>query len=267
MTDTQPSGHQAAHRAAEWSSSRSVHRPNRHSTQLRSIQLRSTKLRSAQLRSTLLVLLPLALAAALKAALLPTWPRVAALNSVEVQQPLEHLGLEAKPLTGEPPWRSEGLALSGLQRYELKPGIQLQLQRVQIQRRDDYQLAYMGRPWTPGRHDLALGPKTQVVRSGAGEHAIAERPTTVVRQTCLIGPGSGVTATQLGTLADQLSSGPGAIAARLLGLQPNRSWQCLMVSLHSTRSQPTEHAAAALWPQLQKALKPLAAHHMANGEW
>jgi hypothetical protein len=216
--------------------------------------------RSLPLRSTLAVLLPLATAAAFQGALLPPGPRVPELDGPLVRQRLATLGPAPRVLPAAPAWRSEGVALSSLQRYQLQPGVMLQLQLVQVHRRPDFQLAYVSRPWEPGRQGLALGAGRRLSRSSEGlAEAALQRSGERVRQSCLLPLGSGVTASELAALADRQASGLPAMAARLLGLQPNRSWRCLMVSLHSQRAagEAASAAAAALWPRLPAALAPL----------
>jgi hypothetical protein len=180
------------------------------------------------LRPTLLLLLPLALAAALQAALLPRWPRVDELNAPLLHQRLAALGVEPRPLALQPASRNGRIALSSRRRYDLGAGTRLELQAMQVRQRADFQLAMGMAPWTGGG---------------------------VVRQTCLLGTGAGVTAAQLSALAESRDRKPKAALARLLGLQPNRSWTCLLVRLHS--DQPADTAAAALWARLPAALAPI----------
>jgi hypothetical protein len=99
---------------------------------------------------------------------------------------------------------------------------------VQVQRRADFQLAYISRPWTPERQGLQ--------RSGPW-----------VEQRCLLPTGAGVTAAQLGALVDRASQDPQTLLARVLGLQPNRSWRCLHVRLEAHTSP---RQAEALWRRL-----------------
>lgn len=180
------------------------------------------------LRPTLLLLLPLALAAALQAALLPRWPRVDELSAPLARQRLAALGVEPRALASQPGSRQARIALSSRRRYDLGAGTRLELQLMQVQHRAEFQLAMGMAPW-----------------SGGG----------VVRQTCLLGPGGGSTAAQLSALAERRDRKPKAMLGRLLGLQPNRAWTCLLVRLHSTRAADT--AAAALWSRLPAALAPI----------
>ena len=180
------------------------------------------------LRPTLLVLLPLALAAALQAVLLPRWPQADELKVPLLRQRLAALGVEPRPLASQPGSRNARIALSSRRRYDLGSGTRLELQAMEVQQRADFQLA------------MGMGPST-----GGG----------VVRQACLLGTGAGVTAAQLSALAEQRDRQPLAALARVLGLQPNRSWSCLLVRLHSDRTSDT--VAASLWPRLPAALAPL----------
>lgn len=194
---------------------------------------------SRPLRASLWLLLPLAMAGAVQAALLPRRPWVAELPVNQVQQRLQSLALASTPLRSEPPWQSAELALSSLHRLQLDQGLELQLQRLAVRRRPDFQLAMAVRAWTPGRRDLARAK---------GQY-----------QVCLVPAGAGVMARQLSALAEQGSTQLPMAASRLLGLQPNRSWRCLMVSLSQRDSSPqASAAAAALWPRLLRALTPLA---------
>ena len=213
------------------------------------------------LRRTLAVVVPLAAATALAALLRPPGPQVSDLPASQVRSKLASLALRPRPLPAVSPWRSEGIALSTLRRYQLQPGLELRLQRVQVWRRADFQLAYMTRPWTAGRRDLALGAQRRLLPGQAGVHALGQRGSTAVRQTCLVGDAgdavAGVTVAQLTAPVDQRANRPAAIAARLVGLEPNRTWQCLLVSLHSDRQLQAEPTMAALWTRLQPALAGL----------
>ena len=213
------------------------------------------------LRRTLAVVVPVAAATALAALLRPPAPQVSDLPASQVHAQLAGLALRPSPLPVVAPWRSEGIALSTLRRYQLHSGLELRLQRVQVWRRADFQLAYMTRPWTAGRRDLALGANRRLAADQAGVHALAQRGSMAVRQTCLVGEAgdgvAGVTAAQLTAPVDQRANRPAAIAARLVGLEPNRSWQCLLVSLHSDRQLHAEPRVAALWSRLQPALAGL----------
>jgi hypothetical protein len=213
------------------------------------------------LRFTLAVVLPLAAVTALAAVLKLPGPRVNELPESTVWHRFAKAGLRPRSLPAVSPWRAEGIALSTLRSYQVEPGLELRLQRVQVWQRADFQLAYMTRPWTDARRDLGLGAPRRVVRGPGGFYAIANRGPTVVRQTCLLAPAggavAGVTAAQLGALADLRASHPTAIAARLIGLQPNRAWQCLLVSLHSDRQLQSEPQIDALWARLTPALAGL----------
>jgi hypothetical protein len=188
----------------------------------------STTSTRSGLRFGLMVLLPVALAGALRASLGPRWPQVPPLDAATLQHQLHSLGLQPRPLAPLPAWRSEGIALSEQQRYQLQPGVRLQLQLVQVQRRAEFQLAYIDRPWTPGRQ-------------------LRPQPGAWMRQRCLLSSGSGVTARELGALADRAAQGPQRRLAWLLGLQPNRSWRCLHLRLDADRPSPQ---VSALWQRL-----------------
>lgn len=182
------------------------------------------------LRLSLLLLVPLALAAALRASLGPVWPPLPRLEQGALQQRLRSLGLRPQPLASLPAWRSQGIALSELRRYQLQPGVALQLQLAQVPRRADFQLAYIARAWTPGRP--------------------AGRPVGAwVQQRCLLGNGSGVTAAELTALVDRDSRHLATVLARVLGLQPNRTWRCLHLRLEARPGIPPGRAEA-LWGRL-----------------
>lgn len=215
--------------------------------------------RTLPLRLTLALLLPVAAAAALQASVLPRWPRVAALPAAQVQRQLGALGMPLAAGALEPPWRSADLALSSLRRVGLPQGLELQVQRLAVRQRPDFQLAMATRPWTPGRRGLALGPQRRLLQTEGGAMAVGIAQQRALRQTCLLPAGAGVSAEQLTALADQATAPPLAVLARLLGARPNRTWSCLMVSLsHAPDDRQASLAAAALWPRLLKALTPLA---------
>lgn len=216
------------------------------------------------MRFALAVVLPLAAAGALAALFGLPGPYVSDLSESQVRHQLTSLGLRPRSLPAASPWRSEGIALSTLRSYQVQPGLELRLQRVQVWRRADFQLAYMTKPWNSQRRGLALGGARRLQPTPLGTDAVGVRTATVVRQSCLLpaaGGGfsvqAGVTAAELMAWVDQRAQAPGATLGRLTGVLPNRSWECLLLSLHSERSAKAESAAAALWSRLKPALANL----------
>lgn len=215
------------------------------------------------MRFALAVALPLAAAGALAALFKLPGPQVSDLSESQVRHRLTSLGLRPRSLPAASPWRSEGIALSTLRMYQLQPGLEFRVQRVKVWRRADFQLAYMTKPWSPQRRGLDLGGARRLQRTPLGSDAVGVGTATVVRQSCLLtGAGgssvqTGVTAAELISWVDHRAQGPGATLARLSGVLPNRSWECLLLSLHSERSAKVESAAAALWPRLKPALATL----------
>jgi hypothetical protein len=78
-------------------------------------------------------------------------------------------------------------------------------------------------------------------------------------QTCLVsGPGLvrafGVTREQLAANADQLSSGIDSAVARVIGLEPNRTYACTLISLRGPKGEPPSDR---LWRQVLDLVEPV----------
>jgi hypothetical protein len=196
---------------------------------------------------------------ATQAILLPRWP--AAPRPLPAEQ-LEAALREARLLPGTarpsptPPWpakRSYELATSAPVVLPLRDGFELTLMGGAVRQRFNFQAGAIGRDHASLklRQRRLLGSPVPTARGLA-----QDRPTL---QTCLVaGPGLeepfGVTREQLTTLADRLAVGRQAALERVIGLQPNRSYACTLISLRGPQGEPPSDR---LWQQVLGLVEPV----------
>ncbi|WP_323355396.1 hypothetical protein [Cyanobium gracile] len=80
-----------------------------------------------------------------------------------------------------------------------------------------------------------------------------------ILQTCLLAAPDledafGVTREQLTTIADRLASGTAAAFERVIGLQPNRTYACTLISLRGPKGEPPSDR---LWKQVLDLVEPV----------
>ncbi|MFM7732108.1 MAG: hypothetical protein ACKO6F_01300 [Cyanobium sp.] len=200
------------------------------------------------------LLAALASLAALQASLLPRWPRARPLPAAALTAALEKAGFAAERLPASPGaaqgQRSHELALSAVLAYRLADGSELRLVRGTARQRGNLQAALFARDSKHLRlkqRQLLPGPPPQARGSIGGRDA---------RQTCWVhtptpGGGFGVTAGQLMPLVDSQAAGRQAALLRVIGLQANRDYSCVLISLRAGNAAPLP---ADRFPALLRAL-------------
>lgn len=196
---------------------------------------------------------------ATQAIVMPRWPTP--------PQPLPGQQLEAG-LRGEDllsptdrpspsaPWlakRSQEVATSAPVVLPLRGGFELTLMGGSVRQRFNFQTSTIGgdRPSLKvNKRQLATAPVPTASGMAQG------RP---VRQTCFVaGPGLeapfGVTREQLTAAADRVSSGQRAALERVIGLQPNRTYACTLISLRGPKGEPPSDR---LWQQVLDLVEPV----------
>ncbi|MCP9934723.1 hypothetical protein KBZ08_12440 [Cyanobium sp. Candia 9D4] len=196
---------------------------------------------------------------ATQAILLPRWP--AAPRPLPAEQLEAALrGAQLLPQTARPsltpPWpakRSYELATSAPVVLPLRDGYELTLVGGAVRQRFNFQAGAIGRDHA----SLKLRQRRLLDAPVPTARGLAQdRPTL---QTCLVaGPGLaepfGVTREQLTTLADRLAVGRQAALERVIGLQPNRSYACTLISLRGAKGKPPSDR---LWQQVLDLVEPV----------
>lgn len=220
--------------------------------------INSGPLRATPLQLWLGLLAGLASLAALQASLLPRWPRARPLPAAAISAALRQAGISADPLPapagrGE---RSHELATSAPLAWRLSTAAtgaaaaELRLLRGTARQRDNLQTALFARDqkdFKLERRRLEPGPPPLARGMIAGRDGLH----TCWVETPAAGGGYGVTAEQLTALVDSQARGRRAWLVRLIGLQPNRDFSCVLISLRSGSAAPLP---AALLPALLNAL-------------
>jgi hypothetical protein len=198
---------------------------------------------------------------ATQAILLPRWP---ATPRPLPAGPLEAALREAQLLPDKTrpapnptrPWpakRSYELSTSAPVVLPLRGGFELILMGGEVRQRFNFQTSAIGGDHPSlnlqQRHLLSM---TVPTASGLAQ----DRPTL---QTCLVaGPALdapfGVTRKQLTTIADRLAVGREAAIQRVIGLQPNRTYACTLISLRGPKGPPPSDR---LWQQVLSLVEPV----------
>jgi hypothetical protein len=196
---------------------------------------------------------------AIQAIVLPRWPtapRPLPVEQLEAGLRGENLldpSDRSSPGALWPPQRSHELATSAPVVLPLRGGFELTLMRGSMRQRFNFQASSIGQA-QPSLNLISRRLVGTPVPTAAG---LAQgRPAL---QTCLVeGPGLddgfGVTREQLWTLADRLASGQVAGLKRVIGLQPNRSYDCTLISLRGPEGKPPSDL---LWRQVLDLVEPV----------
>ena len=188
----------------------------------------------------------LAALAALQALVWPRWPRSPDLAPARLGAGLADAGLNPRPLATLSAERSYERSLSAVLGWQLAGGLELRLARASVRQRENFQVAYIGRD----RPQLALTKRRlNVPMAGSVAGLIQGRQAY---QTCLVPEiftpdRMAVTAQALGKAADQRVAARIETVKGLMGLQPTRSFDCILVSL---RSQNKNSPPVAIWRQI-----------------
>ncbi len=196
---------------------------------------------------------------AAQAIVMPRWPTT--------PQPLPGQQLEATlrqadllPPTDPPsptaPWpasRTQELATSAPVVIPLRGGFELTLMRGSVRQRFNFQASTIGRD----RPSLKLNKRLLITAPVPTASGRAQgRP---VLQTCFVaGPALeapfGVTREQLSAAADRVSSGQRDAIERVIGLQPNRTYACTLISLRGPAGEPP---SGRLWQEVLNRVEPV----------
>jgi hypothetical protein len=194
--------------------------------------------------------------AALQATLFPSWPKAGPLPEAAILQALRQAGLDPQPVK-LPSSRSEGIrsqevSVSAPLEVRLSGGEELRLVRGAFRQRYTLQTAGIAAK-SP---DLALTQRRLLAGPPpASEGIVNNRPA---RQTCFV-PQSplpaayGATSEQILPLVDAASVGQAAEIRRLIGIQANYNYSCILVSLRSPDQAPV---SGSLWQRILAALPP-----------
>jgi hypothetical protein len=191
---------------------------------------------------------------ATKAIVMPRWP---ATPASPPQGQLEE-SLQAQGLTpasdphppassgSSPARRSYELSTSPLVTITLRDGYELVLMAGSVRQRFNLQSSFIGRD----QPSLQLSQRSLIRTPTPSAAGLLQGHPAL--QTCLVsGPGMGaafgVTREELTPLADRLATGWGAGLERLLGLKPNRAYDCTLISLRGPLGKPPSEQ---FWEQI-----------------
>ena len=201
----------------------------------------------------LAVLAGLATIAATRASLWPLWPRAEPLPEAVLARSLQQAGLvvTAVPLKEEQakPQRDTDRALSQTLAFRFASGEELRLLRGVARN----PLEFEPKTFTLKRKDLFMKDPKLAVPPPQRVGKIAGRPA---RQTCLVAlspraMGYGVEWTTLGDLVNRSAVGQASALRRLVGLEANREYACVLISLRSGGAGPV---SPGLWSRLLQIL-------------
>lgn len=195
----------------------------------------------------------LATLAALQAVVFPRWPRAKPLPQQHLLASVQRADSQAKPLTlpekERQASRSHDLAVSETLAFRFGDGEELRVLRGTSRERAKFAID----TFTAKRPELKLRNSTLSGPPARTSGVIQGRPAL---QTCLVAlspvaQGFGVDAAQLAPLVDQAAQGREAALRRILGLQDNRDYSCVLISLRSGNAGPV---SLTRWNQLVQVL-------------
>jgi hypothetical protein len=201
----------------------------------------------------LAVLAAVASIAALRASLWPLWPRAEPLPQAALARTLQQAGLTATavPLKEKQaePHRDHDKAVSQTLAFRFATGEELRLLQGVVRN----PLEFDPRTFTIKRKDLFLKNPKQAGPPPQRIGTIAGRPA---RQTCLVALsptalGYGVDWSTLGELVNRSAVGRDSVVRRFLGLEANRHYACVLISLRSGGTGPV---SPQLWNRLLQTL-------------
>lgn len=205
------------------------------------------------LRPVLAGLAALASVAAIQSIVWPRWPSVRPLDGPAIARQLRAAGFEAVPLAPLPARRSSERSTSPGLVYRIGAGETLRVQRGRSRERMTFQAAGLANT------DPSLKLEKRQLLAGPPPSALGQVAGSAVRQTCLvIGAGSrggyGVVDEQLWPLVDQVSVGRNHQLKALVGLQPSRSYECVLISVSAAKGGPP--ISEERWQRLLTAIRP-----------
>lgn len=209
--------------------------------------------RMSPLAKWLAFLAALATLAALQAAAFPRWPRARSLPQQKLLASVQRIDTQATVLTPsakeEQPKRNHDLAVSKTVAFRFADGDELRVLRGVSRERAKLAI----QTFTAGRPELKLQNSTTNTPPIRIAGTVQGRPAL---QTCLVAlspkaQGFGVNSEQLAPLVDRDAQGKAATIRRILGIQANRNYSCVLISLRSGSSRPV---SLARWNQLLQVL-------------
>jgi hypothetical protein len=191
---------------------------------------------SKQLQAVYTVLVLATSVAALQAMVWPRWPSAQPLDQESLAKALVDGGFASAPLPPLPAKRDAELATSSAIGFSMPNGMELRVMRGTARRRFNFQTAFLARSYSQLKitnRDLSSQSPPTAIGLIQNQHA---------RQTCFVEGEAGnqpfgVTRDELAPLIDKASTGNGLKS--ILGLQPNRNYQCVLI-------QATSRADAAI---------------------
>lgn len=186
-----------------------------------------------QLRVIYSILAVIASVAATKALIWPRWPVAGPLDQQAITEAFNHAGIDATPLKPLAAKRNAELATSAVIGYSLDEGLELRLMRGSARQRFNFQSAFLATLHPElqlKQRQLSAGPPPSAVGLVANQPAL---------QTCLVQKSQaseafGTTGEELTALVDQASQSRWSRLRSIAGLQPNRSYECILIQARKT---------------------------------
>jgi hypothetical protein len=205
--------------------------------------------RMTPLAKWLAFLAAVATVAGVQAALFPRWPKAQPLPQQRLLASFENTDSEISSMTlptkERQASRSQNVARSETLAFRFADGEELRMLRGVARERGSFTL----KTFTTNRPELNLKGGSLDGSPPRMEGRIQGRPA---RQTCVVAlspkaQGFGVNESELAPLVDRAAQGKAAALQRFLGLQENRNYSCILISLRSGSSRPV---SADRWNRL-----------------
>jgi hypothetical protein len=187
-----------------------------------------------RLRALYSFLTIVATVAATKAMVWPSGPEARPLDQEAITKAITASGFNASPLKPLAAKSNSELATSDAIGYSIGNGLELRLMRGAVRRRFNLQAAYLATS-----HPDKLLLSRRHFSHGTPSYAMGLIQTQPANQTCLVEGGGmkdafAVTRNDLSRLIDQASKSKWSSIRSIVGLQANRSYQCILIQVTTT---------------------------------
>lgn len=191
-----------------------------------------------QLRVLYSILAVIASVAATKALIWPRWPAARPLDEQAIAKALTNAGIAVSPLRSLAAKRNAEFATSTVIGYSLDDRLELRLMRGVVRKRFNFQLAFLSK----SHSELQL--KHTKVSAGPPPYVLGLIQRQPAVQTCLVEQSQapkpfGATKEELWALIDRINPSRWSKLKSIIGLQPNRSYECILIQAKRTGNLTT----------------------------
>lgn len=182
------------------------------------------------------ILSTIALVSVFQALFFPRWPKVEPINSREIASLLTSSGLSAKLYSVQDPQRTYDIDKSSILSYRMNNGDTLRILHARVRERTNFNVQFIS---AENSAILLKSSKPTDFNTSTLEGRIGNQPAL---QTCLVkgsprSPRHGLSFHELGDAVDQRDGNYSNLLFQIIGLRPNRSYDCYLITYISSSQQ------------------------------